>query len=156
VANRLVVNGPAKLAECIARLTALYRQHKYVKLTVSTGKDRTLDQNALWFGMYKRAAEMIEAGDAEEVRKLCKLEVGVRILLRDSPDFHATWFRLFAHLSYEEKLELMGGHPVAGPEGLPVTRLFDRKQGIEYTERVAAKLRAQGVYLDDLLSEEAA
>lgn len=154
--ERMTVNSAARLSEAFARVTALFRQYGYVKLSASTGKDRTALQNALWFGMYKRAAETIEAGDAEEIRKLCKLEVGVRILLRDSQDFHATWFRLFAHLSYEEKLELMGGHPVAGPEGLPVTRLFDRKQGIEYTERVAAKLRAQGVYLDDLLSEEAA
>ena len=154
--EKVSVNSAAKLSEAVTKLTAMFREKKYVVVSLRPGKDRTLDQNALWFGMYKRAAEMIEAGDAEEVRKLCKLEVGVRILLRDSQDFHATWFRLFAHLSYEEKLELMGGHPVAGPEGLPVTRLFDRKQGIEYTERVAAKLRAQGVYLDDLLSEEAA
>lgn len=153
MADYLVINGPGRLAECIARVSELYREHKYVKLTVSTGKDRTLDQNALWFGMYKRAAEMTGLGDAEDVRKLCKLEIGVRILLRDSAAFHTTWFRLFAHLSYEEKLELMGGHPVAGPDGLPVTRLFNRKQGIEYTERVAAKLRSQGVYLDDLLAE---
>lgn len=156
MSEKVTVNSSARMSEAFTRITSLFREHKFVKLTISTGKDRTVLQNSLWHAMYKRAAEMTELGDAEEVRKLCKLEIGVRILLRDSEEFSATWFRLFAHLEYEEKLGLMAGHPVAGPEGLPVTRLFNRKQGIEFTDRVVAKFRAQGVYFDDLLSEEAA
>lgn len=156
MSERMVLNSAARLSEALTRVTAMFKQHGYVKLTASTGKDRTLLQNNLWHSMYKRAADMTGQDDEEEIRRICKLEIGVRIMIRDSDEFREVWFRLFAHLTYEEKLALMVGHPVAGPEGLPVTRLFNRKQGIEYTDRIADKFRAQGVFFDDLLSEEAA
>lgn len=154
--DRIAVNSAARLSEAITRLTAMYREKKYVVVSLRAGKDRTLDQNALWFAMYQRIAQMTEIGGVEDARSHCKLHFGVRILLRDSGDFRDAWSRLFLHWSYEDKLDLMGAHPVVGPEGLPVTRLFNRQQGIEYTNRIVDHFTAKGVVFSDLLSEDAA
>lgn len=156
MAEQVRINSAARLSEAITKLTAMFREHKYLAVTMRPGRDRTLDQNALWFALYQRIAQMTEIGDVEDARSHCKLHFGVRILLRDSGDFRDAWNRLFLHWSYEDKLALMGAHPVAGPEGLPVTRLFNRQQGIEYTSRIVDHFTAKGVVFSDLLSEVAA
>ena len=48
------------------------------------------------------------------------------------------------------------GNPLFGPDGFPVTRLFNRAQGVAYTERIAAYFTGQGVVFTDLLSQETA
>ncbi len=156
MADRIAVNSATRLSEAIHKLTAMYREKKYVVVSFREGKDRTLDQNALWFALYERIAQMTSIGDVEDARSYCKLHVGVRILLRDCADYRETWDRLFLHWSYEDKLALMGAHPVAGPEGLAVTRLFNRKQGIEYTDRIVSEFTGRGVFFGDLLGEAAA
>ncbi|PKM01072.1 MAG: hypothetical protein CVV19_00685 [Gammaproteobacteria bacterium HGW-Gammaproteobacteria-9] len=155
MADRIAVNSATRLSEAIHKLTAMYREKKYVVVSFREGKDRTLDQNALWFSLYERIAQMTNIGDVEDARSYCKLHVGVRILLRDCADYRETWDRLFLHWSYEDKLALMGAHPVAGPEGLAVTRLFNRKQGIEYTDRIVSEFTGRGVFFGDLLGEAA-
>jgi len=156
VAERIAINSASKLSEAINLITRMYREKKYLVLSLREGKDRTLDQNALWFALYERIAQMTSIGDVEDARSYCKLHVGVRILLRDCADYRETWDRLFLHWSYEDKLALMGAHPVAGPEGLAVTRLFNRKQGIEYTDRIVSEFTGRGVFFGDLLGEAAA
>ena len=156
MAERIAINSASKLSEAISLITRMYREKKYLVLSLREGKDRTLDQNALWFALYERIAQMTYIGDVEDARSYCKLHVGVRILLRDCADYRETWDRLFLHWSYEDKLALMGAHPVAGPEGLAVTRLFNRKQGIEYTDRIVSEFTGRGVFFGDLLGEAAA
>jgi len=156
MAERIAINSASKLSEAISLITRMYREKKYLVLSLREGKDRTLDQNALWFALYERIAQMTNIGDVEDARSYCKLHVGVRILLRDCADYRETWDRLFLHWSYEDKLALMGAHPVAGPEGLAVTRLFNRKQGIEYTDRIVSEFTGRGVFFGDLLGEAAA
>lgn len=156
MAEKLSINSAASLTKAIARLTAVFREHKYAVVSIRIGKDRTLDQNGLWFGMYTRIAEMTQIGAADDARRYCKLHFGVPIMRRDCEGFRDGWNRMFLHLTYEEKLALMGDCPTLGPDGFPVTRLFDRKQGIEYTDRIAAEFIAKGVFFDDLLSKEAA
>ena len=156
MAERIVINSASKLSEAINCVTRLYREKKFLILSLREGKDRTAIQNNLWFSMYERIAQMTNIGDVEDARSYCKLHIGVRIMLRDCSEYRETWDRLFLHWSYEEKLALMGAHPVAGPEGLPVTRLFNRKQGIEYTDRIVAEFSGRGVFFGDLLGEAAA
>ena len=43
-----------------------------------------------------------------------------------------------------------------GPDGFPVTSLFNRAQGVAYTDRIATFFTGQGVVFTDLLSKEAA
>ncbi|MDG9888191.1 MULTISPECIES: hypothetical protein [Pseudomonas] len=154
--EKISVNSQAKLSEAITMLTRMFRDKKFVVVSMRPGKDRTLDQNALWFAFYKRIAEMTQIGDASEARKYCKLHHGVQILINEDEDYRAAWHRTTKHLNYEEKLDLMGDCKLLGPDGFPVTSLFNRAQGIAYTERVVADFTARGVVFSDLLGEEAA
>ena len=156
MAEKISINSAAKLSEAITRLTAAYREHKFVVVSYRPGKDRTLDQNALWFAMYQRIAQMTEIGDVEDARRYCKLHFGVPIMRKASEDFRHAWGVSFLLLTYETKLELMGPCALFGPDGFPVTRLFDRAQGITYTDKIVAEFSAKGVVFDDLLGEVAA
>lgn len=154
--EKVAVNGAARLSEAITKLTAMAREHKYVVVSMRPGKDRTLDQNALWFALYQRIADMTQIGDVEDVRRYCKLHLGVPIMRRDCDDFRRGWNQVFLHLEYEQKLELMGECSLFGPDGFPVTRLFNRQQGIEYTNRIVDEFTSKGVVFADLLKDLAA
>ncbi|WP_223507804.1 hypothetical protein [Pseudomonas sp. BF-B-25] len=154
--DKISVNSQAKLSEAITSLTTMYRDKKFVVVSLRPGKDRTLDQNRLWFAMYKRIAEMTQIGDAADARQYCKLHIGVQILLNEDAGFQAEWYRVMRHLPYETKLDMMGECKLFGPDGFPVTSLFNRAQGVAYTERIVARFTQQGVYFSDLLSQEAA
>jgi hypothetical protein len=80
----------------------------------------------------------------------------VQILLNEEDDFRAAWYQTMRHLSYGQKLEMMGGCSLFGPDGFPVTRLFSRAQGIAYTDRIVADFTGRGVVFTDLLGEVAA
>lgn len=153
--DKISVNCPAKLSEAITKLSAMFRDKKFVVVSLRPGKDRTLDQNALWFAFYKRIAQMTQIGDEADARRYCKLHIGVQILLNDDPDFQEAWYRVMRHLPYEEKLAMMGDCKLFGPDGMPVTSLFNRAQGIAYTDRIVAQFTAEGVFFGDLLKEAA-
>lgn len=154
--EKISVNSQAKLSEAVTMLTRLFRDKKFVVVSLRPGKDRTLDQNALWFAFYKRIAEMTQIGDPADARRYCKLHFGVQILLNDDQEFREAWYRVMRHLPYSEKLDMMGGCKLFGPDGFPVTSLFNRAQGVAYTDRIVAEFSAKGVVFDDLLGEEAA
>lgn len=154
--DKIAVNSAARLSEAITRLTTMYREKKYVVVSLRPGKDRTLDQNALWFALYQRIAQMTGMDDVEDARRYCKLHHGVPIMRRADADFRDGWNRLFLDLPYEVKLRLMGPCAMFGPDGFPVTRLFNRAQGIAYTESIVEEFTEKGVVFTDLLSEEAA
>ncbi|OSN39542.1 hypothetical protein [Pseudomonas syringae] len=156
MADRISVNCQAKLTEAVTRMTTMFRDKKFVVVSMRAGKDRTLDQNALWFAMYKRISEMTQVGDPGEARKYCKLHIGVQILLNEDAGFQAEWYRVMRHLPYEAKLDMMGGCHLFGPDGFPVTSLFSRAQGIQYTDRILAEFSALGVFFGDLIGERAA
>jgi len=154
MADRIAVNSAPRLHEAISRLTAMFRDKKYVVVSLRPGKDRTLDQNALWFAMYQRIAEMTNMGDVEDARRYCKLHVGVPIMRKADAAFRDGWNRVFLNLDYETKLELMGPCAMFGPDGFPVTRLFNRAQGIAYTDQIVAEFAGRVVF-DDLLGAAA-
>ena len=154
MADKISVNSTPRLSEAISKLTEMYRAHKFVVVSLRPGKDRTLDQNRLWYAFYKRISEITQIGDPSDARRYCKLHHGVQILLNSDPDFQAAWYRVMRHLSYEEKLEMMGDCKLFGPDGMPVTSLFNRAQGVAYTDRIIEDFKKNGVYFDDLLGED--
>lgn len=156
MADKISVNSQAKLTEAITSLTAMFQAKRYVVVSLRPGKDRTLDQNALWFAMYQRISQMTQIGDEADARRYCKLHIGVQILLNEDEDFRTAWYRVMRHLTYEEKLAAMGGCKIFGPDGMPVTSLFNRAQGITYTDRIVDDFTAKGVFFGDLLGEAAA
>ncbi len=154
--DKISINCQSKLTEAITRMTAMFRDKKFVVVSLRPGKDRTLEQNALWFAFYRRISEMTPIGDPADARRYCKLHFGVQILLNDDEGFRDGWYATMRHLNYDQKLEMMGGCPLFGPDGFPVTSLFNRAQGIQYTDRIVADFSAKGVFFSDLLGEAAA
>ena len=63
--EKISVNSQAKLSEAVTMLTSLYRDKKFVVVSMRPGKDRTLDQNALWFALYDRIAKRSEEHTSE-------------------------------------------------------------------------------------------
>lgn len=152
---KFLVNSNETLAQGISRLQQAYAEKRYVVMTLKTGRDRTLDQNRLWFGMYQRIAQVLD-WHVEDARRYCKLHFGIPIMRNGSDEYREQYDRLMRPHSYEYKLELMGSCALFGPDGYAVTRLFDRKQGVEYTEAIAAEFGQHGVFFDDMLDEVAA
>lgn len=149
---KFLVNSNETLAQGISRLQQAYAEKRYVVMTLKTGRDRTLDQNRLWFGMYQRIAQVLD-WHVEDARRYCKLHLGVPVMRSESEEFQQRYDEMIKPMDYERKLELMGPNPLLGPDGFPVTRLFNRKQGIQYTEAIVAEFQQQGVFFDDILAE---
>lgn len=150
------INSVKSLALFIAELNRLFREHKYLVISVRVGRDRSLDQNKLWAGMYKRLVQYGIFESEAEAKSYCKLRIGKEILYRDCEKFKAGWDRFFANESYEIQLHLMGNNGLFGPDGFPVTRLLGRKQGCEYTKSIAdhAYFVENNVSFADLLSDD--
>jgi hypothetical protein len=150
----LIANSERTFSEASEMLLNLYAEFKYLRITVTTKRERTLDQNALWASLYIRISETLGDGSAMDIQSqkaYCKLMIGVPILRRDDEQFEKGWNRYFASRSYEEQLFLMGANPLFGVDGFPVTRLLDTKQGAEYTDSIDRHFAHQGVFFADLL-----
>jgi hypothetical protein len=151
---KVVVNSLSSLRELFSQFTADWREHRYLRVSWTTKKDRTLDQNALWASLYTRIAQTLDSGTAQDIsarKAYCKLMLGLPILRRDSERFDAGWNQLFRDKSYEYQIFIMGPNPLFGSDGFPVTRQFDTKQGAEYTDAVVDHFAQQGVFFEDLL-----
>lgn len=89
--DKISVNCRSMLTEAITRMSKMFEDKHFVVVSLRPGKDRTLDQNRLWFAMYKRIAEMTQIGDAADARQYCKLHIGVQILLNEDAGFQVEW-----------------------------------------------------------------
>lgn len=154
---KLVANSQSSLADALTKVTKLWHEKKYVRLTVTTGRDRSLDQNALWFSLYERISTVLGDGSAQDIngwRAYCKLRFGVPILQVHSEEFRNRWHKLVlcnpALQNWRAQIDLMMD-PMFGQDGFPVTRLFNTKQGCEYTEAIVRHFSQQSIYFEDLL-----
>ena len=151
---KCIVNSVGSLARALGKLQADLSKHKYLRLSWSFGRDRSLEQNALWAGMYKRLYQFGVFASEADAKSYCKLHIGIPIMRRVSEDFRSQYDEFVRPLPYEKKLELMGNCPLLGPDGFPVTRLFGRTDGVEYTSSIADHPRFvdAGVNFEDLLN----
>lgn len=157
---KLVANSQRSLDDLVNKICSTWNEKHYVRVTLTTGRDRTLEQNALWFSMYERISQKLGDGSAEDIahwRAYCKLRCGVPILQVHNESFRNQWHRLVL-----SNPELHGWHqqmglmrdPMFGQDGFPVTRLMDTKQGAEYTDSIDRHFTGQGVYFADLLEDK--
>ncbi len=154
---KLVANSDRSFDDSIAVLRNTYLEKRYLRITYSTGRDRSLEQNALWFSLYQRISSVFGDGSAADInywRAFCKLRFGVPILQVHSEEFRNRWYRLVltnpALQSWEAQMDLMQDN-IFGQDGFPVTRLFDTRQGAEYTEAIVRCFTPQGIFFGDLL-----
>ncbi len=152
-----IANSDSSFAKIVSDMAVDYDNHHYLRVSWTTKKDRTLDQNALWQAMYARISETMCDGSVTDIqmqKAYCKLMFGVPILRRDDEQFEKGWNRYFGGRSYEEQMFLMGPNPLFGVDGFPVTRLLNTKQGAEYTELVDMHFTQLGVFFGDLLEKK--
>lgn len=101
---------------------------------------RSLDQNSLIHALYKQVSDQREDMSVEDVRHLCKLEIGVPILRSEDPEFAAFYDKAIKHtLTYEEKLAAM--------KFTPVTSRMGKKQAGDFINQFLRYWSEQGVFI---------
>lgn len=131
-----------KSPEQIPALVSLLSNRKLpVTVTIVDGANRTTRQNRLQFDWFKQIAEQLGDHTPQEIRALCKLEIGVPILRQENEAFRLTYDRLIKDLPYSDKLELMERMDI------PVTRLMTTKQHTAFLDAVFKRFTQQGVQM---------
>lgn len=137
----IVINSNDSLQRFMGELREMFGKHRFLRLNVKTGKDRSLDQNALSHCWYEQLARELPEEDALGWKAFCKLQFGVPILRAEDPEFREFYDRsIKASLSYEEKLKAMAY--------LPVTSLMTTAQLSKYLEAMQQHFAKHGVMLE--------
>lgn len=137
---RLIVNSEQRLSEAIGEMREQFRARKYLTVSITHGKRRSLDQNAISHAWYSQVANELREDSELQVKAFCKLHFGVPILRMADDDFRAKYDRAVKPLGYENKLLLM--------EWFPVTSLMTAPQLSEYLEKIRAHYAGRGVLLE--------
>jgi hypothetical protein len=116
-----------------------FRVNRFVRVTIKTGKKRSLSQNDISHAWYEQMARELREDDANGWKCYCKLHHAVPILRAEDAEFRATYDSVIRPLDYERKLAVM--------KILPVTSLMTKAQLSKYLEEVQADFQARGVWL---------
>jgi hypothetical protein len=109
----ITVNSDTALQQAIGDLRDLFKQHRFVRVKMTTGKARSLDQNGISHVWYEQIARELREDTVLGVKCFCKLNYGVPILRAEDDGFREKYDSLVkGRFSYEEKLALMAWFPV--------------------------------------------
>lgn len=146
----LVVNSTETLQRALGLLRDGFMRHKYLRISVKTGKARSVKQNNHSHAWYEQLARELTDDDAIGWKAYCKLHFGVPILRSEEEDFRAMYDKVIRPRTYEEKRELM--------RWLPVTSLMTKAQLKNYETAMQEHFAKQGVILtyDEARIERAA
>lgn len=136
----LVANSADSLQSALGELRELWGRHKFLRISVKAGKDRSLPQNALSHAWYAQLARELREDDELGWKCYCKLHHGVPILRAEDAEFREAYDAVIKPLSYEKKLIAM--------RHWPVTSLMTKEQLSKYAELVQADFRSRGVLLE--------
>lgn len=129
------INSVASLQSCIGDVRELFDHHKFLKMTIRTGKDRSLDQNSISHCFYEQLARELKEDDALGWKCFSKLHFGVPILRTEDAEFREFYDASIKGMSYEKKLVAM--------KYLPVTSLMTKPQLSKYLEAMQAHFADQ-------------
>lgn len=134
--SQTIVNSAESLSRLIGDLRAAWERHKFLRVSVKTGLDRSLDYNALSHCWYIQVANELREDDAAGVKAFCKLNFGVPILRAEDDDFREFYDSAMKNaLSYEQKLKAM--------RFVPVTSLMTQDQFDRYAHEVQDHYRGR-------------
>ena len=122
----LTINSDTSLQQAIGDMRDLYKQHRFVRVKLTTGKARSLDQNGISHVWYEQVSRELREETPLGVKNFCKLHYGVPILRAENEDFRAQYDTVLKPLSYDKKLLAMNF--------LPVTSLMTKTQLTQYLE----------------------
>lgn len=137
----IIVNSAERLQAILGDIREQWGKHHYLRVTIKTGKDRSLDQNAISHAWYEQIARELREDSPEGVKEECKLRFGVPIMRADDEDFREMYdVAIKGHLSYEQKLKAM--------RFLPVTSLMTVSQLSRYLVDMQNHFATRGVLLE--------
>ena len=136
-----IVNSRESLQRVLGDIRQMWNEHKFLRFNIKTGKDRSLDQNAISHAWYEQIARELREDTPEGVKCECKLRFGVPILRAADSDFREMYdTAIRGHLSYEQKLKAM--------RFLPVTSLMTVPQLRQYLVDMQDEFARRGVLLE--------
>lgn len=138
--SAMVINSAESLQSAIGSLRDAWTRHKFLRVNVKTGVDRSMSQNALTHAWYGQMARELREDDELGWKCYCKLHHGVPILRTEDEEFRNTYDSAIKGLSYEQKLKVM--------RLLPVTSLMTKEQLSKYAEAVQSDFAQRGVLLE--------
>lgn len=139
--SSLIINSAASLVRAQDQLERDYMEHRFLRLSVKPGFDRSLDQNAISHAWYNDASKQLKDQTPEEIKCECKLRFGVPILRAEDADFREMYDAAIKHnLNYEQKLKAM--------RFIPVTSLMNKQQMSRYLEHMQQDFAKRGVNLE--------
>jgi len=101
-----------KLQEIIGQIRQAWKQTRYLRLTWTTEKPRSLPQNSALHGWIEQIARELGEDTPEGVKCECKLRFGVPILRAEDEAFREAYDAVIKPLTYEQKLKAMRFWPV--------------------------------------------
>ena len=133
-----IINSERSLASVTSLLVELWHAKKYLRVSIKTGKDRSLDQNAISHCWYEQIAKEV-GGSSEQVKRDCKFLYGVPILRAADAEFSDWCVAALDWLDYEEKVEAM--------KWIDVTSLMSVEQMTDYLTAMQADHAKAGIIL---------
>lgn len=139
--SRYLINSEEKFQTLLGDLREMWRKHHYIRLSATTGKDRSADQNELSHVWYDQIVRELREDDALGVKRFCKLHFGIPILRAEDTEFREFYDTCIkASLSYEQKLKAM--------DTLDVTSRMSVQQMKQYLDAMVEHYRGLGVHLE--------
>jgi hypothetical protein len=138
--SAIIINSAESLHRAIGDLRDMWNQHKFLRVSVKAGKDRSLDQNAISHAWYEQIARELREDDALGWKSYCKLHYGVPILRAEDEEFRTAYDAVIKGLTYEQKLIAMNHWPV--------TSIMVKSQLSKYLEAMQASFLTLGVKLE--------
>lgn len=139
--SQVTINSEVSLQTFIGDIREQWNKHKFLRVTVKAGKDRSLDQNALSHSWYEHLARELREYDALGWKCECKLLHGVPILRAEDEEFRTFYDAAIKQaLNYEQKLAAM--------KFVPVTSVMTKQQLSKYLEAMREHFLRRGVRLE--------
>ena len=122
----LTINSDQSLSSAIGELRDQFKSHRFLRVSIKTGKDRSLDQNSISHAWYEQISRELREETPLGVKNFCKQNYGVPILRAENEEFRQQYDTVLKPLSYDKKLLAMNF--------LPVTSLMTKDQLSQYLE----------------------
>ena len=121
-----VINSDESLQTTIGAIRDEYHLHRYLRLKLKTGKDRSLSFNDISHVWYQQLARELREYDALGWKSFCKYTFGLPILCAEDEDFRAACNACLRPLTYENRMIAM--------RHWPTTSLMTKAQLSKYLE----------------------
>ncbi len=136
----LIANSHESLSNAIGEIREAWGLSKYLKISFTSGKNRSISQNSISHAWYEQLARELREDDVLGWRCYCKLHHGVPILRAEDEDFREAYDATIKGMTYEQKLIAM--------RMLPVTSLMTKLQLSKYLEAMQADFSRKNVRLE--------